>query len=360
MEELILKPFWDGLKNGKFIPHTEKELDAIVENVYFKGDPLVELSPEEEKNVKSAIREHTKNYSPHKRGSMNLIEDEIWHLDGSVFMGDGFIGDSDNEHGTLVGLCGNSPYLTRVRDKLTQAGAVILTNNYKLEMFSNLYFWKRVRVTGIWSNGGSGSGFGLCGYGNRPLTEYGFSAESFKTFVEKIKQDMDKDELKLLDVGGLLGEACYDAEQICPEVKTTNLTFSVEPVSYPVEMVVLSAERMPIEFREKYDIILSNIAFRYFTYPQLGLENCLQALSVGGESYLDVGTDRPAIKIADHAKRINRQFQRMKELRNLGYIDLDVKTGLGYDALNFKPRRGSDSMFFPPTYVHMKKLKSLD
>ena len=49
---------------------------------------------------------------------------------------------------------------------------------------------------------------------------------------------------------------------------------------------------MPVSFKNKFDIIISNIAFRYFLFPHIALKNTILSLSKGGRAEIAFAFDR--------------------------------------------------------------------
>ena len=92
--------------------------------------------------------------------------------------------------------------------------AYFLTVEEKLAMFSDFFVWNNGRIK-IYNGDKWCIDKSLGGYGARSLEGYGFKKDKFKGIVERVKKDTNKKDIKMLDVGGLMGEACYDAERLC-------------------------------------------------------------------------------------------------------------------------------------------------
>jgi len=79
---------------------------------------------------------------------------------------------------------------------------------------------------------------------------------------------------------------------------------------------------------------------------------------VGGEARLVVSTNRQHVDIKDYAVRLAREYKRLKELRDGGFIELEIKSGpFGGNPLDFEPTEKND---FPEAYIEIIKLKSLE
>ncbi len=167
---------------------------------------------------------------------------------------------------------------------------------------------------------------GSFGMANRPLTQYSYEdtygdLDRLDAIIERIRKRTGRDEIRLLDVGGSLGRAAWEAEQRYANLQATNLTVTDGMAMFPVTYVLALGERMPARFHESFDLILSNMAFCYFTFPELGVENCLQALAVGGEAHLS-GIDkyfRPK-KGDEKDPRFKRKHERLLDLQTKGCI----------------------------------------
>ena len=184
-------------------------------------------------------------------------------------------------------------------------------------------------------------------WGNRPLFGAGdryFSKEYAHTLLAKVREQTRKIKINVLDIGGGVGLAMTQLKELDTEVETTNLTLEDEPIKTPVDHnFVCAAERMPETFHEQFDLILSNISFRYHSLPHISLRNSVLALAVGGEARLNVACDRVPYTpesqdyYARHAPNtrgengkshrvygaemmLAREYQRLKTLEARGYL----------------------------------------
>ncbi|PIQ73862.1 hypothetical protein COV58_00235, partial [Candidatus Roizmanbacteria bacterium CG11_big_fil_rev_8_21_14_0_20_36_8] len=86
---------------------------------------------------------------------------------------------------------------------------------------------------------------------------------------------------------------------------------------------------MPLSWREKFDVIVSNYARCYFTHPNIALLNAVQALSVGGWAHIDFDvTNNP---IASKHQNWDDLYERtwgvyfdLCKLRDEGFIEFDL------------------------------------
>lgn len=190
------------------------------------------------------------------------------------------------------------------------------------------------------------STLGLAGWGNRRLDAmdyYPFQKELFLDVTKRIRERTKREKLKMLDIGGGMGLGLHDAKEKDSSLETDNLTIDEELAMYPVDHLYLCpAERMPKEFEGKMDLIISNMAFRYFPFPDLALKNAIKALAIGGEAHIHWSTrDAHWTKgLREEQYRTASQqhctalFQEIKQLEDTGIIrilELDLsKTGYDY------------------------------
>ena len=355
MKTQTLNHFYKAIETGKFIPLSQKEIEEIVDEIYFAKSPIIPLTEQEKTTLKGKLVGDL-NYSLNDNDFKILTEEPIFY----------FFAPEEKEINSLSVWPGhNFIYISndfedqrKILKDITAINAEVLTKKRKQELFSDIDIRDKNQFCKfLGPRGGSfTNSFGR--YGERDLFGewgYGFSHEEMKTIIERIKRRNGSEKIQMLDVGGMLGRACYDAETHFDEISATNLTVNEEPAMFPVKHILAPAERMPKYFKENFDLILSNMAFRYFTYQSLGLENCLQALSVGGEAYLSIETPASPDKTAEgDSLRLAKEYKRLKELDERGYIDLRVRS---YEnVFEYKPK----SSYFPAALVEITKIKSLE
>ena len=366
MATRFLDPFWKALDSGKISEPSQEELARMVDDLYFSTEPMTPLKPLEEKNLRKALTDfyhrcffgadYLKTLTTGNFIYFNVSAEQLkkaknipnFRLNSNHFQ----ICDHDFTFGQSYFVMPSDDVIKKresewdgeVIPTLLKLGGYIPNKEQRRKLFSDVNVWDEVRV--IEYNGSTSTHR----WGYRSLNEYGFSDKDFKSIVRRVKRQTGKTQLRMLDIGGGNGEACSDVEELCPEVKTINLTLNEEPAQYPGETMIASAERMPASLRGQCDIITSNMAFRYFLYPDLALENCLQALSVGGEAKLIVGLDRPPFETSDRNQRLIRQYARFKSLIDNGFIEIETRNP---EVFTFKDEKG----YFPQTYLQMKKLR---
>jgi hypothetical protein len=90
-----------------------------------------------------------------------------------------------------------------------------------------------------------------------------------------------------------MGKALEDMKGIDPNLETHGITMEQEPGMYKVDQFhYVAAERMPADFKGKFDLILSNMSFRYHLFQHISLRNAVLALTKGGQARLSVTCDR--------------------------------------------------------------------
>lgn len=137
---------------------------------------------------------------------------------------------------------------------------------------------------------------------------------------------------------------------------THNLTVDVEPVMYDVDKLYLCpAERMPRELKGNMDLVISNMAFLYFVGPHLALENCLAALSIGGEARLSVNHASRRGNVVEFAGRLADTYNRLRGLRDDKRILLQLREN-DIPILEYVPE-DRNSRYFPFAHVTIIKLK---
>jgi hypothetical protein len=152
---------------------------------------------------------------------------------------------------------------------------------------------------------------------------YGYaSVEDFKNTLERIKQRTNKSGLIMLDIGGNIGMALADAKRIDPTLRTINMTLTSLPAFGGDIITKRPAEYMPAVFEENIDLIESNVAFRYFLFPDIALRNAVKALSIGGETNLYFSNDSCPLGKEELLERMKKVFIWLKKLEQEGYIEV--------------------------------------
>jgi SAM-dependent methyltransferase len=399
-----LEHFWNGVMTGKYEELADSDIEKMIDNVYLSEQPLTQLTDEEISKIKESLRKAIKK---HVGGSKlkNLSEKEVLFLPsisdeearekkGRVMLKDGRYmivkinhwlsgegvhsleihnryGSSEKKmmtrdpHFFITEQETDDPHKTDWNNEIIHVirsiGGKTLSKKQKIERYSDIKTWRQA----LYHSFNFESPVGAQGYRDlykgaeeSSAGNYGFTKESFSQLLSEIRERTGRNRLLMLDVGGGLGNACFQAEQLDSNLKATNLTIEEEPAMYPVETVIAPAEAMPASFKEKYDLILSNIAFRYFPYPDIALDNCLKSLSVGGEARLSVSTGREIVDVKDYATRLSKEYKKLKDLSEKGFIELSVDYHGPHDPLEYN--NTEDEKYFPDGFVRIIKLKPIE
>ena len=162
---------------------------------------------------------------------------------------------------------------------------------------------------------------------------YYSSPEEFKEEIRAVRERTGRLKLRVLDVGSNFGLALKDMKDLDPNIETFNMTIDEHPSLFGDHIVRHPAEMVPLEFEETMDLIDSQMAFRYFLYPDIALRNVIKSLSVGGVAriaFIFGGTvncfpDPNSRVNLDDDERKNRQrvlWTQIKTFVDEGYLDI--------------------------------------
>jgi SAM-dependent methyltransferase len=158
---------------------------------------------------------------------------------------------------------------------------------------------------------------------------YGFTRESFSELLRQIRSTQNKKgaaaRLRGLDIGGSNGLAAYEAECLDAEIDFTSTTLDLEPAFWPLRggHVFCSGEALPASFRERFDLVLSLVAFHWMRYPHIALKNVIDSLACGGIAYIEFTIDRQRIETDGPLLAGVRQiYEHLKTLEHRGQLEL--------------------------------------
>jgi hypothetical protein len=337
---LWMDHFWKGLATSKFVPKTEEEIRNYIAQNHFGGKALIELSDEDkEKILPKLLRSIT--WMANDSRLAGLCEKRIQHYQQTF-----------NER--------SQDYFVTKEAEKWEKGKKTLSKERKEKLLSNPNIWFQACYSE------KNCTMPLTNWGMRHIEEYRLE-KPIREITERIKQRTGRDIVNVLDIGGAGGIALKDIKTGDPRVSTWNMTMDMEPVTHDVDRTYLCvAERFPAELRESADLIISNYSFVYFPCQALALENCLQSLSVGEEAHLSISFGKQSYFLKDSARRMRQEYDRLIGLRDSGKIDLRVdswegdKHALVYQPDNCNENEHKREHFYPPTFVKITKLKSLD
>lgn len=285
----LFTQFWKELHEGKGVEKGQEMVEQLLKE-YTSVEALTQLTDIEYKNLIGHLNYYfAREVEAYNKFYKTLIDDDLILVDeDSLLDFSKFIHKSDGQ--SLVNVSSlnrsNVDEFKMIVEILSKKGFKILTKEQKIELCSKPEFL--YKVSHYFSdeknnqylrpqNWVSGSR-NLIG----KLEGYYDSKEDYLKQLKEVRQLTGKSNLKILDVGSNFGFALRDMKMIDNNVETFNMTIDETPSIYGDHIVHYPAELMPKEFYESMDIIESQVAFRYFPYSDIGLQNIIKALSVGG------------------------------------------------------------------------------
>ena len=313
----FLSYFWKSFETGNFVPIPENAVENIV-NHYLDTTPMITLSDKEcealREDMTIAFKEKVLLYNSETE---KLLKKFVYFIPGDVYV------EYSGENRKVI-----KDTVVYITDEKNQAienlGHHPSSTEEKVDYFSKPFFWDDSTFVSI-VRGGESVSTQMFVPGSRSLYYYpGYAEEKdFIDLLERVKKDTQKEKIKMLDVGGNIGRALYDAKKVDPNIETFNMTLDEAPAIYGDHVIRTPVEVMPKNLEEEIDIIESNVSFRYFSFPDIALFNIIKALSVGGEADIDFQADRSPTNKEDLINRINNLFLVIKKLEDGGYIKID-------------------------------------
>lgn len=330
--------FLEDVRTSSFRPFTTAEAGAIVERECLSGTLLTQLTDAEHRVLAGYLTMAVlTQYNTAMRRA--IAEEPLVRIDNDMDFLDHL---SPKDLGALPSLGRvNLLNLGRPRNNQWQviadgAGLQPLTPGQRIGICTNPELWAS---TYLHQDDGLSSpdvrpyayrnllGYEVHGF---PNTESGFVA--LLRHIRERQQKNGKDPIRMLDVGGAMGRALWEAQQIDPAIVTYNLTPHEEPARWPTNHFRLSGgETMPADWREQMDLIVSSWAIMYCVYPDIALRNCVEALAPGGEAHLDYGTVMERTAMSYHtgpegqaalSRRMAGAFRWLLKLRKQSNIEV--------------------------------------
>ena len=264
--------FVDGIITGQFRRLPITEIRKMVQEHYFGFEPLTELTCEENIILEDLLV---------KKLDERLNRETMELLCGPVY----------------INRCGNTKSVELSVELYVRGENLdgdrkldLLSSQEKMDLFFNPKKWLHTRINK------PGLSYPATFYGNRNLLAgdgYFKSGDEFRKLLEKIRQRSDTKHLVVLDIGCGMGLALQDMKELDPDIETHGITMEQEPAMFSADYFhYMVAERMPLEFREKFHLIVSNISFRYFLFQHIALLNVVKALASGGYADISFSYDR--------------------------------------------------------------------
>ncbi|MDE1970848.1 MAG: hypothetical protein KGI50_04725 [Patescibacteria group bacterium] len=263
-DRVLLSHFFKGLETGSFVPLSTQEIQHLVETIHLGFEPLIPL-PEQEKTLLKEYLVHHLSYALNRETYQQLCG-VIYRIQDPLFP----------ERSTLV-----------VTNPEEQSGGLIPLSLREKVKFLDPTLWNQTHL-----KKGNSTKVGLSGYGQRHLKDYGFPDYAWKNLLDETRNATKRETLTVLDVGCGVGMALDDMKRIDSSTETHGLTVDQEPSMFPVDFYhYAAAEYVPQDFKERFDIIVSNMSFRYHLFPHISLQNMVLSLSVGGTAQLAISYD---------------------------------------------------------------------
>ncbi|MBI2596448.1 class I SAM-dependent methyltransferase [Candidatus Daviesbacteria bacterium] len=364
------REFYGNIFNGELVFLNNTQLKNIVSN-FFNTHPLIALTKNQEALLKTDLfQKFSLYYSTDYYGTWPTFAGDCLYL-------------PPGEYAEIVRSYhsfADQPFMI-TGDKAWEIGSAhgleLMTPSDKFNLFTDPKIWTEMQYIEFSGNGGYTTDHAL-GNGTRNLCDksyegypdsYGFTKTSFLEILKRIRKSQKKeatDNLKGLDIGGSNGLGAYDAEQLDPNLDVTNITIHPEPGVWPLRggHMFCLGERLPKDFSEKFDLILSNMAFRYFRYPHIGLKNALYALAPGGVIHISFAFNQsPFYNEQDWPvleKYILDTFEWFNDLETKGFLKLFTRKYAGKELI-YRGKYVLDSELkgkTGPGLVYLQKLHS--
>ncbi|MEK7070971.1 MAG: hypothetical protein AAB966_04135 [Patescibacteria group bacterium] len=310
---ILLGRFWEGVVAGKMPEPNMARTRQVVARQYFAEPPLATFTGTDEQRLFNHLS-HTIDEELTYSRSMGLCENPVVFIAPSEAQNDGL---------------SYTPYFLTgtYADHAVRSGNNPLSVEQKIRLYTDPNIWEFARVKhGTPSN--SSFDISAVGYGSRSFFDgvkykdsYRISTKEFAEVVKNVRQSTGRENLRMCDVGGLTGLACHDVQPHYPDFEYTNITLDEEPGRWPgINHVFVPAERMPRRFFESFDIMVSNMAWRYFMFPDIALSNLVQALSLGGYADISYSVYSNPLDSDEAFRRFYQGIEMLEELQDKGLI----------------------------------------
>jgi hypothetical protein len=349
MNETFSLPFFEkyfaSLQKGKYIPYSAKEISTIVNTHYFSGEALIPLTNHEETILRAQARNILMRQFK-KSFLHSLITNDF------IFLNPKQVNQLGNGHGALdKNLLVNITETTidccpDIHSFIKKKKIPLMTNREKVNFVKDINIFQQTRYR-------KGNCESPCSHqGYRPLEGYGYDSESL---FKQVQISTGKKNITVLDLGGGIGLAAHDMKLSHPEISTINITCDTEPVMFTADRTTLCfAERFPKDLCESVDLVITNMAFRYFFFPDLAVKNVVTSLSVGGIADIFVTSERSSTPDDELEKRLSDTYFWLTDLAQKGIIEIEFSFG----SVLGTPIKVEETLY-PCRGLYIKKLKSM-
>lgn len=168
--------------------------------------------------------------------------------------------------------CTSYLYLADAKDRAKKEPK-LLTAEDKIKLFFDPEFTLHTMICDKKS-----TSEGLEYFGHRSLEGCKYNTQIIDAQVSK------KNQIVVGDIGSGVGRALLDLKgKYRNKIETHGITFEQGLGEYPVDFQhYCLAEYLPKEFEGKFDVIFSNMAFRYFLFQNIAMRNVVKALHKDG------------------------------------------------------------------------------
>jgi hypothetical protein len=222
----------------------------------------------------------------------------------------------------------------------------LMSSMEKVKFLKNLTEFLNATFSSSW-------GTGTCNHMGYRKIEY-YNISNINTLLAEIRQTNGRKTLSVLDLDGGIGLGLMSLKEIDPNIYAINLTLHAEAIMYKTDQTILTpAEIFPKSLKENIDLVISNMAFRYFQYPDLAVRNIVYSLRVGGIANIFVTCERSEASNSELKKRLNKTYDWLQDLVKQGVLSIDFRYG-GPFGTPIKIKK-----LYPCRGLLIRKLKSL-
>ncbi len=312
--------YFRALSKGKLAKYSKKEINKIIDKYFFSDDPITELSGIEMKNLRKKIFDDLANLWTDSfltdlagQNIIYLSPEEVKNLNQALGKSYGAL-----SYGKKIII--NFSQRNDIAIYRKETGVRLMTPKEKIDFLKTLPTLLNTRL--VFSNcEGSCTQMGYYEIGYYGLDET-------MALIKETREKTGKKIISVLDLGGGVGLPLMGLKEVDLDIFTINLTLTTEPTMFKVDQTILTpAERFPKILAEKVDVIISNMAFRYFRYPDLAVKNVVRALSIGGIAKIFVASERSDTPQAELKKRLTDTYFWLQDLIKKGIISVEFRYG---------------------------------